>query len=38
LGPPEVTLLAQLTGPGGSFQIVYQDVGVVVAHRINAGG
>jgi uncharacterized membrane protein len=37
LGGPEVTLLSQLTGPGGSFQIVYQDRGVVVAHRMGKG-
>jgi uncharacterized membrane protein len=34
LGPPERTLLDQLTGPGGSFTVVYDTKGVVVAKRV----
>jgi hypothetical protein len=34
LGAPERTLLDQLTGPGGSFQVVYNIKGVVVAKRV----
>jgi len=34
LGAPEQTLLAQLTGPGGGFHIVYNVDGIVVAHRV----
>ena len=38
LGAPEVTLLDELTGPGGVFRIIYDQRGVVVAHRIAPGG
>jgi uncharacterized membrane protein len=34
LASPEQTLLAQLTGPGGSFRTVYDVRGVIVAHRV----
>jgi uncharacterized membrane protein len=34
LGAPERTLLDQLTGPGGSFHVVYDTRGVVVAKRV----
>lgn len=38
LGAPEVILLDELTGAGGVFHIVYDQRGVMVAHRIAPGG
>lgn len=36
LGPPEQDLLDQLTAPSGSFRVVYDVAGIVVAHRVGA--
>ncbi|MGH9123852.1 MAG: DUF2079 domain-containing protein [Acidimicrobiales bacterium] len=35
LGPFEQTLLLQLTGPGGGFQVVYSLNGIIVARRMS---
>jgi hypothetical protein len=37
LAVPDRSLLDQLTGPGGAFQIVYDQRGVVVARRVAPG-